>query len=95
MHKNITHNAASVNKTPNSVSQPNVPTQNRYIQHNTKSNNPLWFHITLAALRHMSSIFWSILDSFTLSPPCYITCLKRLLEFISSLNSKKIKILSD
>lgn len=69
MHINIMINAIRVNTAPSSDSLPNVPTQNRYIQHIIKSINPLWFHIISAYFIAISISFWSIFDIFTLSPP--------------------------
>lgn len=41
MHKITKNNAKNVSNMPKPVSQPNVPTQNRYIQQIIRSTNPL------------------------------------------------------
>ena len=69
MHKITKNNATNVSKIPKPVLQPNVPTQNRYIQQIIRSTNPLCLHITSAYFVAMSISFLSIPDIFNLSPP--------------------------
>ena len=66
MHKIITKSAISTSKTPNSVSQPNVPTLNRYIQQIIKITSPVWFISISATFKNIFINFWSIFDTFFL-----------------------------
>ena len=66
MHKIITKSAISTSKTPNSVSQSNVPTLNRYIQQIIKITSPVWFISISATFKNIFINFWSIFDTFFL-----------------------------